>query len=176
MAGAGVPLGLSVLVSAAGTAGCSSSSGGGDDGSCTPGDNDGIAGGAYTILVNVSDTAYAVGGVDSGSTSPNIAVQNFGTVTVTLTNVGTRPHDLVVQCIPSGLPATCMVQTSCFPGSAASVPGYITIVPSVEPGMSATVTFMAPAVEGAYQFVSDDPGDTGADGGVSGPVGEFVLM
>jgi hypothetical protein len=174
---------LSLVLSAAGAAGCGSSSSGttgsdvnGDDDSCTPGDNDGISGGAYTVLVNVSDTAYAVGGVDSGSTSPNIAVQNFGNVTLTLTNVGTRPHDLVVQCIPSGLPATCSMQTSCFPGMAASIPGYIAIVPSVDPGMSATVTFMSPAVEGAYQFVSDDPGDTGADGGVSGPIGEFVLM
>jgi hypothetical protein len=179
---AGGTLARSLLLSAAGTVGCGSSSSGtrgsdiNSDSSCTPGDNDGVAGGLYTVLVNVSDTAYAVGGVDSGSTSPNIAVQNFAMVTVTLTNVGTRPHDLVVQCIASGLAAACMMQTSCFPGSGASIPGYISIVPSVEPGMSTTVTFAAPAAEGAYPFVSDDPGDIGADGGVSGPVGEFVLM
>jgi len=159
-------------------AGCSSSSGGGDnaDDSCTPGDNDSVAGGPFTALVNVSDTAYSVGGVDSGSTSPNVAFENLDTVTLTLTNVGTRPHDLVAQCIPTGLPAMCSLQTSCFPGNPASLAGYITIVPSVEPGASMTVTFAAPLVEGAYSFVSDAPGDSSPDGGISGPMGEFVLM
>jgi hypothetical protein len=165
--------GFGLLLAAAG---CSSSGGGDNGDSCTPGDNDSVAGGPFTALVNVSDTAYAVGGVDSGSTSPNVAFENLDMVTLTLTNVGTRPHDLVVQCIPSGLPAMCSLQTSCFPGSPASLAGYITIVPSVDPGQSMTVMFKAPLVEGAYAFVSDAPGDSSPDGGLSGPMGEFVLM
>jgi hypothetical protein len=38
--------------------------------------------------------------------------------------------------------------------------------------------FVTPAVEGAYPFTSDEPGDTtaGSDGTETGLVGEFVLM
>jgi hypothetical protein len=141
--------------------------------SCNPGDNDGIAGGNTVRLVNVSDTGFAVGGVDSGSTEPNITSENLEYVTLTLTNVGTRPHDLVIECIPSGLPAGC-AQTSCFPPGAN--------VPTLQPGQSMTTPmFITPAVEGTYPFISDAPGDdtqyNPADGGVTGSlVGAFVLM
>lgn len=154
-------VGFALLV----TTGCNSS---GND-SCNPGDQDGVLGGTNTVLLNVSDTAYSVGGVDSGSTEPNIAVQNLSHVELTLTNVGTRPHGLHIACIPTGLPAACPAM-SCFPDSAN--------IPSLAPGDSVTVTFATPALEGAYPFGSDEAGDTstGADGGVTGLVGEFVLM
>jgi hypothetical protein len=152
------------LVLASATA-CTSS----DDGdACNPGDQDGVVGGSNVVLLNVSDTAFAVGGVDSGSTEPNIAVQNLSNVILTLTNVGTKPHDLQIDCIPTGLPANCPAM-SCFPDNAN--------IPPLAPGASTTATFATPAVEGAYRFVSDEDGDTSANaGGVTGLVGEFVLM
>jgi hypothetical protein len=150
--------------------------------SCTPDDADGINGGDYPVLLNVSDTAFTVGGADSGSTEPNIATQNLGDVTLTLTNIGTKPHDMVIECIPSGLPAGC-VRSSCFPNpaDAGSTPGSITLIPTLQPGESKTVTFVTPAIEGGYIFISDEPGDdthyNSADGGTTGNlVGEFVLM
>ena len=136
---------------------------------CTPDDQDGVVGGRQTVLLNVSDTAFGVGGVDSGSLQPNVAVQNSSFVTLTLTNIGTKPHSLRLACIPSGLPAPC-ARTSCFPDEAN--------VPEVLPGRSVTVMFATPAVEGAYAFVSDQPGDSETDeaGKASGLVGQFVLM
>lgn len=157
-----VLLGL-LLVSA-----CSSSKSDNDD-SCDTGDQDGVVGGNNTVLLSVSDTAFAVGGVDSGSTEPNIAVQNLSNVTLTLTNVGTKPHSLSIGCVPTGLPAGCP-SMSCFPANAN--------IPALAPGASSTTMFATPAVEGAYTFTSDVPGDSnaGADGGATGLVGEFVLM
>ncbi len=131
----------------------------GDD-LCQPDDQDGVVGGNSKVLLNVSDTGFAVGGVDSGSTQPNIAVQNTSTVILTITNVGTKPHSFHVACRPSELPAGCS-QTSCFPDEAQ--------VPAIDPGASVTVTFRTPAVEGEYAFTSDEPGDEAL-------VGEFVLM
>ncbi len=148
-------------------AGCGSNATSGN--SCSPGDQDGVVGGKNVVLMNVSDTAFAVGGVDSGSDQRNIAVQNLSIVMLTLTNVGTKPHDLVVQCIPTGLPAGCPTE-SCFPPSAN--------ISALSPAQSAATTFTTPAVEGAYQFISDVPGDTQTDssGVVGGLVGEFVLQ
>jgi hypothetical protein len=136
---------------------------------CTPNDQDGVVGDKITVLLNVSDTGYAVGGVDSGSTQPNVAVQNRSQVTLTLTNVGSKPHSLYIACIPTGLPAGCPAM-SCFPDDAN--------IPALAPGERSTVTFATPAVEGAYPFTSHEDGDTlaDADGGVTGLVGEFVLM
>jgi hypothetical protein len=178
---AGVVEGLLAAVTGLGAAlasfGCSSVLGDNATGSCTPGDSDGISGGPAAVVVVVSDSAFAVGGVDSGSTERNITLQNLANVTLTLTNVGTRPHDLVVACIPSGLPAGC-TQTSCFPADAGASGGYVTIVPALAPGTSITVMFTAPAVEGVYPFLSNESGDTqmASDGGVSGLAGAFVLM
>ncbi|HEY1533825.1 MAG TPA: hypothetical protein VGF76_07395, partial [Polyangiaceae bacterium] len=98
-----------------------------------------------------------------------IAVQNSSAVKLTVTNTGTTPHSFKVACIPSGLPAGCE-QTSCFPDAAD--------IPAIAAGDSVTVSFNTPAVEGAYQFFSDEDGDTsaGGEGNYSGLVGEFVLM
>ncbi len=136
---------------------CSSSTSGD---SCAPGDQDGINEQSETVLLTVSDTAFAVGGVDSGSTERNITSQNSSLITLTLTNVGTKPHDLVIGCIPTGLPAGCPT-TSCFPKGANFAP--------LAPGASMTTSFTTPAVEGAYSFTSDVAGDGAL-------IGEFVLM
>ena len=139
--------------------------GGGDagdtgDDSCMPDDQDGVIGGDNKVLLNVSDTGFAVGGVNSGSTQPNIAVQNTSNVTLTITNVGTKPHGFHVACRATDLPAGCP-QMACFPDEAN--------VPAIAPGASVTVMFSTPAVEGEYEFTSDEPGDEAL-------VGEFVLM
>lgn len=136
---------------------------------CTPDDQDGVIGGSHRVLLSVSDTGYAVGGVNSGSTQPNIAVQNSSTVTLTVTNVGSTPHGLRIACLPTHLPAGC-AELSCFPESAN--------ISGLAPGEQVTVTFVTPVVEGAYTFTSDEPGDTivNPDGSVSGLVGQFVLM
>ena len=139
-------------------------------GACQADDQDGVLGGANTVLLNVSDTGFAVGGVDSGSTQSNITVENSSTVKLTITNVGTTPHSFVVGCIPSGLPASCNMPQSCFPDAAH--------IPPIDPGDKVTVSFTTPPVEGAYQFTSDVEGDTTTDkdGNVAGLVGEFNLM
>jgi hypothetical protein len=136
---------------------------------CMGGDQDGVSGGSIAVLMTVSDTAFAVGGLDSGSDQRNIAVQNSSSVTLTLANVGMQPHSFIVHCISTVPVAGCSDQ-SCFPLNAN--------ISALPPGQSATTTFVAPAVEGAYPFTSDEPGDTrvGADGVVTGLVGEFVLM
>ncbi|MES1173055.1 MAG: hypothetical protein ABUL62_01910 [Myxococcales bacterium] len=131
-----------------------------DNDRCMPDDQDGVVGGTSTVLLNVSDTGFAVGGVDSGSTQPNIAVQNTSTVKLTITNVGSKPHSFHVSCRPTELPASCP-QMSCFPDGAN--------VAAIDPGDSVTVTFQTPAVEGEYQFTSDEPGDEAL-------IGEFVLL
>jgi hypothetical protein len=136
---------------------CNSSSNGD---SCAPGDQNGVNDMAETVLVTVSDTAFAVGGVDSGSMERNITSENSSPITLTLTNVGMKPHDLVIGCIPTGLPAGCP-STSCFPKSANFAP--------LAPGASMTTSFTTPAVEGAYTFTSDVAGDDAL-------IGEFVLM
>jgi hypothetical protein len=135
------------------------SSGTADDDSCNPDDADGVVGGTTTVLLSVNEDGYAVGGVDSGSTQPNIAVQNSSTVKLTITNTGTKPHGFLIACVPTGLPASC-AQESCFPDDAN--------VPVIDPGDSVTVTFTTPAVEGAYTFTSDAAGDEDL-------VGQFVL-
>lgn len=127
--------------------------------SCTPDDQDGVIGGQHTVLLTVSDTDFSVGAPGSGSTQRNITIQNSSEVTLTLTNVGTRPHGFSVACIPSELPAPCP-QTSCFPPEAEIEP--------LEAGASTTVTFEVPAVEGAYPFTSDAAGDEAL-------IGQFVL-
>lgn len=150
--------------------GCSKSDSDDDDNGCTPDDQDGVIGGTATVMVSVSDTAFTVGGVNSGSTEPNISIQNSTKVTLTLTNTGTTPHDMTIACIDTDLPAMCMMPKSCFPTEAN--------IGQLMPGESKTVTFTAPVVEGAYQFTSDVDGDTTTDdkGNVTGLVGEYVLM
>jgi|CZKU01.1.fsa_nt_gi hypothetical protein len=145
-----------------------SGSRGGDYG-CNLGDQDGIVGGNIVIELTVSDTGFGVGAPDSGSSESNITVQNLARVTLTLTNIGTRPHDFVIQCLSTPNDKGCPTQ-SCFAAGAS--------IPAVNPGKSVTTTFTTPAAEGAYTFTSDEPGDTqtAADGSLGGLVGEFNLM
>ena len=89
--GIGVPvrslLVLSPLLVA--SPGCSSDASSAPDGG---GDQDGIKGGSYTFVVMVDDTQF----------SPAILkAQNDAMVTLTLTNTGTRPHDLTVDGMPA---------------------------------------------------------------------------
>jgi hypothetical protein len=76
-----------------------------------------------------------------------LKAQNSGKMTVTLTNVGSKPHGFSVQCLP--LNAGC---TACFPPEAK--------VASLAPGERKTLSFVAPDHEGIYTISSDVPGDT----------------
>jgi hypothetical protein len=148
---------------------CSNGAAGGSpDGGCAT-DQNGIQGGRDVFFLTVSDTAFAVGAADSGSAQPNVTLENSTTVTLTLTNVGSKPHDLVIVCQPTPNHSGCPTQ-SCFPAEAN--------IAALQPGQSATTTFVAPFKEGPYAFTSDLPGDTetSPDGGVTGLVGEFLLM
>jgi hypothetical protein len=111
-------------------------------GTCGPSDSDGTSGGSVTFDVQISDTAFA---------PVILPAQNLATVTLTLKNTGTRPHDFVIECLATpngnGCPAT-----SCFPDASA--------IGSVAPDASATTTFTTPNPEGIYVFHSDLPGDT----------------
>jgi hypothetical protein len=146
---------------------CSSPSPGQGD-SCNP-DQNGVYGTPTIVLLEVSDTAFRVGTADGGPLEPNVTTENATQVTLTLTNVGTRPHDLVVQCQATPNTGGCPTR-SCFPPDAS--------IPSLNPGKSATTRFITPVHEGNYLFTSDLPGDTtlAPDGGVTGLVGQFVLM
>jgi hypothetical protein len=140
------------------------------------------------VTMTVSDTGFRLGPADAGSGAANIEIPfSSCSIALTLTNVGTRPHDLVVGCAPSGLPAGC-VQTSCFPdpddagsfyATFVSSAGPVTLVPPVEPGSSTTAMFDAPVLGGTYPFISNEPGDDtqfAVDGGVTGALaGMFVL-
>jgi hypothetical protein len=132
-------------------------------------DLNGVSGGSQVIDLTVDDMAFSVGAADSGSMQENVTLENGATVTLTMMNVGARPHDLVVQCQPTPNNSGCPMQ-SCFPTYAD--------IPLLQPGASATRTFVAPFKEGPYLFTSDVDGDTqtSPDGGVTGLVGEFVLL
>jgi hypothetical protein len=135
---------------------------GGDDGGaspCAPPDSDGINAGCYVFDVTVDD---------NGFTPVILKAQNLGQVTITLTNAGTRPHDLVFGCIPVTFPG-CPAQ-QCFPAGANLLP--------VQPGQSATTMFMTPNPEGIYDFRSDVAGDSEleGDGGETGIWGQFVVQ
>jgi hypothetical protein len=136
-----------------------------DSVSCFP-DANGVSGGARVIDVVVTDTAFSVGSADAAF-EPNITVENLATVQLTVQNAGTKPHDFVVDCLPTPNSAGCPAE-SCFPAAAD--------LPAIAPGQSASTTFMTPAHEGSYRFSSDLPGDVPADGGATSLVGAFVLM
>lgn len=140
---------------------------GGDDGgdddsgsSCKPGDTDGVIGGCYAFDLAVDDTGF---------TPIILKAQNLGQVTLQLTNNGTRPHDFVVDCLPTPNDQGCPPQ-SCFPAAASLAP--------LAPGASVTTTFVTPNPEGIYTFHSDVAGDSGqgADGGLTGLWGQFVIQ
>ena len=100
-----------------------------DGGACSQPDQDGVIGGSYTFEVDVSDTAF----------SPVVLkAQNAGKVTLTVKNVGTKPHDFVVQCL------TVQGCLACFPDAAKVGP--------LDAGASATVTFTAPSSGASCAF------------------------
>jgi hypothetical protein len=104
-------------------------------------DSDGIYGGDAGFALTVNDQAF----------SPTILkTQNLASVTLTLTNAGTKPHDFVVDCMG----------TTCFPDAST--------ISAVAPDASATAHFVAPYTEGIYVFRSNLPGDT--------QTGQFILQ
>ena len=127
---------------------------------CYP-DSDGISDQTYTIDITVNDTGFtASGGSDAGA-KDLIATQNASQVTLTLTNDGTKRHGFTVGCVSacsaySTLPAGCSPM-ACFPSGS-------TIAP-IDPGTSATVTFITPVPDSLiYPFSSGAPGDDSVPG------------
>ncbi|HLK36579.1 MAG TPA: hypothetical protein VKU41_07480 [Polyangiaceae bacterium] len=122
-----------------------------DGAGCFP-DADGLTGGAYTIDVAVDDHGFS---------KTVINTQNDATVTLTLTNKGSRPHGFEVGCTSvtaayPDLPASCPTMT-CFP--AASTIG------ALAPGDSKTVTFFTPQVDNViYPFQSTEQDDSSVSG------------
>lgn len=107
-------------------------------------------GGNFVFDVTVDDDAFA----------PTVlAPQNLANVTLNLTNKGTRPHDFVVECLPTPNDNGCPT-TSCFPDAAN--------VGALEPDASVTRKFVTPNPEGSYTFRSNLPGDT--------QTGQFVVQ
>jgi hypothetical protein len=101
---------------------------------CELEDADGIIGGAYTFALRVDDQRF----------DPIIlAGQNRAVVTLTLTNAGTMPNGFRIDCLPTPNDDGCATQ-SCFPEAHAIAP--------IAPGMSATVEFKIPEVEGIYTY------------------------
>jgi hypothetical protein len=134
-----------------------------DDGgssTCKPGDADGINGGCYAYDLTVDDTGF---------TPIILKAQNVGQVTLHLTNKGTKPHDFVVDCLPTPNVQGCPPQ-SCFPAASKIGP--------LAPGATATASFVTPNPEGIYDFRSDVSGDSTVetDGGVTGLWGQFVIQ
>ncbi len=117
---------------------------------CAPGDQDGVSGGTTALDLTVSDTAFA---------PIVLETENLAHVALTVKNVGTRPHDFVVACLPTPNDDGCPT-TSCFPDAST--------IPPIAPDASVTVTFTTPNPEGIYTFESDVAGDTLA--------GQFVIQ
>jgi hypothetical protein len=113
---------------------------GGKD-TCQPDDADGVVGGSTTFDVTVDDDGFS---------PPILPAQNLTKVTLTLRNAGTKPHDFVIDCMPTPNDDGCPM-TSCFPPEASMA--------AVEPGASATTTFMTPNPEGIYYYHSSLAGD-----------------
>lgn len=105
-------------------AACGSQAGLGGD------DRDGIVGGSNTFILTVNDSVFA----------PTILkTQNLANVTLTLTNAGTSPHGMRIECMTA----------TCFPQTAHIDP--------LAPGASATTTFQTPRTEGIYDITSNGP-------------------
>jgi len=134
---------------------CSSSSepvgqlavdGGANAAYCYP-DNDGINGGSYTFVLTVDDTGFS---------KSLLTTQNDAQATVTLTNMGMRPHGFTVGCTTTTAPAGCSTHV-CFPSNA-------TIAPLM-PGETKTITFDTPTPDGIiYPWSSGAPGDSDVPG------------
>jgi len=122
---------------------CSASSGGG---ACYA-DSDGISGGEYTFVLTVDDTGFS---------KSLLATQNDAQATVTLTNMGTKPHGFAVGCAMTTAPAGCSSKV-CFPAGAAIAP--------LAPGETKTITFDTPTPDGIiYPFTSNEPDDQDVPG------------
>ena len=131
-----------------------------DPDTCYP-DDDGINDDTYLIDIAVDDTGFtAMGGEDAG-TKNILATQNDSQVTLTLTNTGAKPHGFTVGCVSvcsayPTLPVGCS-PNACFPAGA-------TIAP-LDPGRSATVTFVTPTPDNlSYPFSSSAPDDGSVPG------------
>jgi hypothetical protein len=133
---------------------CLHCSGASDSGSCLD-DSNGKAGGDYTFILTVDD---------SGFSKQILQTENLAQVTLTLTNMGTKPHGFEVACIETSAPAGCS-RMACFPDGS-------TIAP-LAPGASTTVTFDTPSPEGIYTFTSGAPGDGEVEGLNDG---QFIVM
>jgi hypothetical protein len=131
-----------LLVALALCFGCASSSDDHQDDACTPDDADGIISEPARLIVTVTDSDL----------KPKIlTVQNSSDITLTLENNGTSPLGLAVDCLATPNHDGCPTE-SCFPADAKLEP--------IEPGESATITFVSPLVEGIYAFHSGLPDDT----------------
>jgi hypothetical protein len=135
-----------LLIIAVAVVGCGGKNG---DDKCGAGDADGVMGGNVPLDVRIFDDHV----------EPILSAQNNANVTLTVHNMGTKPHDFVIDCIPTPNEDGCPM-TSCFPMSAKTDP--------LDPGASATVMFVVPLVEDIYYYHSDLPGD------VAGPCGPNV--
>lgn len=122
---------------------CGSTAGNGGD-KCQPDDADGVNG------VNGSNVTFQLSVDESGFSPAILPAQNLTNVTLTLSNKGTKPHDFVIDCLPSPNDDGCPT-TSCFPPS--------TSIPTIAPGASATAMFLVPNTEGLYYYHSDLPDD-----------------
>jgi hypothetical protein len=134
---------------------CGGDATGGAGGSSCLTDSNGMNGGDYTFVVAVDDTGFS---------KRILQTENLAQVTLTLTNMGTKPHGFEVECMPTSAPAGCPT-TSCFPAGS-------TIAP-LAPYASTTVTFDTPGVEGIYTFKSSAPGDSAVSGLNDG---QFIVM
>src|SRR5262245_45788310 len=80
------------VVVALGVAACSSKATDASTDKCAPDDADGIVGGKVTLALAVSDDAF----------SPVVVkAQNTATVTLTLSNTGTKAHGFALDCLPT---------------------------------------------------------------------------
>jgi hypothetical protein len=135
-----------------------SSSSGDDGGDCYP-DNDGVNDIASTVALSVSDTEFS---------RTVISTQNASTVTLTLTNTGTKAHGFAVGCTSvlssyPDLPAGC-ASTACFPSTST--------ISALVPGQSTSVTFITPVPDNlVYPYKSNEPGDSDVPG-LNGSTGD----
>jgi hypothetical protein len=129
---------------------------------CFP-DHDGITDCAATIVATVDDTGFS---------KTVFATQNYSTVTLTLTNKGTKPHGFEVECTSTlpgypGLSASCP-QVSCFPSNS--------IIAPLAPGDSKTVMFITPIPDGiGFPVRSSEPSDCDVPG-LNGGATQWQLM
>ena len=119
---------------------------------CAPDDADGIVGVEISVALTVNDGAFA---------PAIIKTQNKSTVTLTVTNQGSRPHGFTIDCLPTPNSRGCPTE-SCFPPEAT--------IAAIAPGASATVKLETPAVEGIYTYRSTAEGDAALT------TGQFILQ